>query len=170
MIINTPRLTICEAGRGDLPEIMRIENHPENRDFIWQGSHEEHMREIEEEDSLLLTLRSEEGLIGYILARVNTHSDIFELRRIAVTRKGSGYGREAILALMDYAFNYLAANRFWLDLYTYNEVGISLYRSLGMKHEGTLRHVDKSPQGEYLDMMIFSLLRDEYFSQSRKAL
>lgn len=170
MIIHTPRFIISEASERDIPEIMRIESHPENKGFVWQGSHEEHAKEIVEEDPLLLTLRAGEDIVGYILARLNRASDIFELRRIAVTRKGEGYGREAILALMDHAFNYMGTNRFWLDVYTDNEVGITLYRSLGMKHEGTLRHVYKSPEGIYRDMMIFSLLRDEYFAQSRKAL
>ena len=56
----------------------------------------------------------------------------------------------------------LNINRFWLDAYPDNTVGIHLYESLGMHRDGVLRQNYKSERG-YLDQIIFSMLKDEYF-------
>jgi len=63
--------------------------------------------------------------------------------------------------ILKYCFEVLDMNRFWLDVYTDNEVGINLYKSLDLVYEGTLRSAYKSERG-YLDMMVFSMLRSEY--------
>lgn len=168
-IIATERLDICLAQEGDIHEIMTLEEDGENRSFIWQGTYEEHLREIESEDTYLLTLKKKscEGLLGFALCSLDKRSDSFELRRIAVSKKGRGYGREALGGIMDYSFNTLNSNRFWLDVYPHNEVGIHLYRSLGMTLEGRLRQSYKGADG-YLDQFIFSILREEYLKEKMK--
>ena len=101
--------------------------------------------------------------MGYALIRLNPRSEIFELRRIAISEKNRGYGREAMEALFKFAFEELNINRFWLDAYPDNTVGIHLYESLGMHRDGVLRQNYKSERG-YLDQIIFSMLKDEYFA------
>ena len=168
IIIDTERINICLAEERDIDRIMAFENHEENRRFIWQGSYEEHLDEIGSDNILLMTLRekSDDKMVGFALGEVDRRSNVFELRRIAVSKKGRGYGREAISGIMNYSFNTLKTNRFWLDVYPDHEVGIKLYRSLGMKLEGTLRQSYRSDRG-YLDQMIFSILREEYLEESR---
>ena len=65
-------------------------------------------------------------------------------------------------ALMKYAFETLKFNRFWLDVYPDNAVGIKLYESLGLHRDGVLRQNFKSERG-YLDQIIYSMLKEEYF-------
>ncbi|GLI57298.1 GCN5 family N-acetyltransferase [Propionigenium maris DSM 9537] len=168
-IIATERMDICLAQKGDIHQIIVLEESKENRRFIWQGSYEDHLKEIECEDTYLLTLKKKscEGLLGFALCSLDKRSDSFELRRIAVSEKGRGYGREAIRGIMDYSFNTLESNRFWLDVYPHNEVGIHLYRSLGMTLEGRLRQSCKGEEG-YLDQFIFSILREEYRKEKIK--
>ncbi len=168
-IIATERMDICLAQDGDIHQIMVLEEDEENRRFIWQGSYEEHLREIESEDTYLLTLKKKscEGLLGFALCSLDKRSDSFELRRIAVSEKGRGYGREAIRGIIDYCFNSLESNRLWLDVYPHNEVGIHLYRSLGMTLEGRLRQSYRGADG-YLDQFIFSILREEYRKEKIK--
>ena len=163
MISKTDRLYLMEAQESDINMIMEIENHKDNRDFIWQGTYEQHLSEINDENHLLLKFEKTEdrGIAGYCLIGLDRHSERFELRRIAITEKGKGYGREAIKALMDYAFTELGMNKFWLDVYPDNKVGISLYESLGLKKEGVLRQSYKSERG-YLDQVLYSMLRSEY--------
>ena len=163
MISKTDRLYLMEAQESDINMIMEIENHKDNRDFIWQGTYEQHLSEINDENHLLLKFEKTEdrGIAGYCLIGLDRHSERFELRRIAITEKGKGYGREAIKALMDYAFTELGMNKFWLDVYPDNKVGISLYESLGLKKEGVLRQNYKSERG-YLDQVVYSMLRSEY--------
>ena len=166
VLIETERLNIQVAGEEDIDKIIELENHPENRRFIWQGSYEEHLREIGCKNTQLLIFKEKTNnkIVGFSLSALDSRSDVFELRRIAVAHKGRGYGREAISEIMKYSFNRLGVNRFWLDVYPDNEVGIKLYKSLGMKLEGVLRQSYKADRG-YLDQMIFSILRDEYFEK-----
>ena len=163
MISKTDRLYLMEAQESDINMIMEIENHKDNRDFIWRGTYEQHLSEINDENHLLLKFEKAEdrGIAGYCLIGLDRHSERFELRRIAITEKGKGYGREAITALMDYAFTELGMNKFWLDVYPDNKVGIALYESLGLKKEGVLRQNYKSERG-YLDQVVYSMLRSEY--------
>ncbi len=103
-------------------------------------------------------------IIGYSLSHINFKSDVFELRRIVISDKGKGYGRETLLGIIKYCFEVVKCNRFWLDVYPDNEKGINLYKSVGMHHDGTLRQSYKSERG-YLDQMIFSILKEEYFKK-----
>ncbi|MHC1723501.1 MAG: GNAT family N-acetyltransferase [Aminipila sp.] len=163
-MIKTSRLNIVEAKETDIDTIIKIESHRDNRDFLWIGTFEEHKAEIKDPNHLLLVFktRKEEKIIGYALIRLNFKSEIFELRRIAITEKGIGYGKETMLALFDYAFNDLKINRFWLDVYPDNYIGIKLYESLGMHRDGVLRQNYKAERG-YLDQIIYSMLKSEYF-------
>lgn len=157
-LFSTARLRAVEAAEGDLPFIIAMEEAPANRSFIWQGTREEHLAEIADPDHILLVFRDGAGPVGYALIRLDRRSLRFELRRIAIDKKGVGYGREAMLGLIDYAFNALPTNRFWLDVYPDNLVGIRLYESLGFRREGTLRENYKSERG-WLDQTIYSILR-----------
>ena len=166
MISKTDRLYLIEAIESDIDMIMEIENHKDNRDFIWQGTYEQHLSEINDENYILLKFEKTEdrGIAGYCLIGIDRHSERFELRRIAITEKGKGYGREAIAALMGYAFTELGMNKFWLDVYPDNKVGIALYESLGLKKEGVLRQNYKSDRG-YLDQVVYSMLKSEYIQK-----
>lgn len=162
-MIDTERLLIVEAVESEIDTIKEIESHKDNRNFIWIGTYEEHKAEIEDKNHLLLVFKHKEDLaiIGYALIRLDYKSEIFELRRIAISEKGKGYGKEAMLAILKYAFEERNTNRFWLDVYPDNTIGIQLYESLGMHRDGVLRQNYKAERG-YLDQIIYSLLRSEY--------
>lgn len=175
---HTERLEIFEATDRDVDRIIEIESHPENRDFLWVGTPEEHQEEIRDPGHLLLLFRDSQTktdwdpatdgyphvpqeIKGYALIRLDHKSDVFEIRRVAITEKGKGYGREAMEALIEYAFEETQTNRLWLDVYPDNPAGIHLYESLGMHRDGVLRQNYKAERG-YLDQIIYSLLREEY--------
>ena len=167
-MLETERLAIVEAAESDIGWIVAQENDEENRRFIWVGTYEEHLAEIADPGHRLLVIRRKDGVetVGYALARLDFMSERFELRRIVIAQKGRGYGRESMEALMKYAFETLKFNRFWLDVYPDNAVGIKLYESLRLHRDGVLRQNYKSDRG-YLDQIIYSMLREEY---ARRAL
>ena len=68
-------------------------------------------------------------------------------------------------ALFKYAFEEMNINRFWLDVYPDNTIGIKLYEGLGMHRDGVLRQNYKSKRG-YLDQIIYSMLKTEYFQNN----
>jgi [ribosomal protein S5]-alanine N-acetyltransferase len=164
-LIETQRLSIIEATKEDVNTIIEIESHKDNRDFIWIGTVEQHLDEIVDLNHLLLLFRTKEDgrIVGYALARIDWKSEVFELRRIAIVEKGMGFGREVMEGIMKFAFTELGTNRFWLDVYPDNLIGIRLYESLGMHLDGVLRQNYKASRG-YLDQIIYSMLKSEYFA------
>jgi len=164
MVLETERLAIVEAVEADIEWIISQERDEENSRFVWIGTHEEHRAEIADPGHRLLVIRRKDGVetVGYALARLDFMSERFELRRIVIAQKGRGYGRESMEALLKYAFETLKFNRFWLDVYPDNAVGIKLYESLGLHRDGVLRQNFKSERG-YLDQIIYSMLKEEYF-------
>lgn len=162
-MISTLRLNILDATENDIETIIAMESHKDNRDFVWIGTHEEHMAEIADTNHLLwvFKLKDTGDIVGYALARIDRKSEIFELRRIIITEKRQGYGRETMKAIIKFAFEELGTNRFWLDVYPDNTFGINLYESLGMHRDGVLRQNYKADRG-YLDQIIYSMLKSEY--------
>lgn len=162
-MISKGELSLEKVLEADIEKIIEIESHVENRDYLWVGTYEEHLAEINDKNQLLLKLigSEEDKILGYLLARIDYGSEIFELRRLAIVDKGRGYGRRTMEIIMDYAFNRLKLNRFWLDVYPENTVGIKLYESLGLHVDGVLRQNYKDERG-YLDQIIYSILKDEY--------
>ncbi|KGF09827.1 hypothetical protein HMPREF1635_01170 [Clostridiales bacterium S5-A14a] len=163
-MIETKRMEISEAKECDICKIIEIESRPDTRDFLWIGTYDEHLSEIDDPNHRLLVFRYKhhEDIMGYALIRLNFQSEIFELRRIALIEKGKGYGKESMMALFKYAFEDLKMNRLWLDVYPDNVIGIKLYESLGMHKDGVLRQNYKAERG-YLDQIIYSMLKKEYF-------
>lgn len=162
-MIETKRLYIMDATEADIETIIGLESHKDNRNFVWIGTFEQHKAEIEDKNHLLFVFKRKEdnSIVGFALIRLDFKSEIFELRRIAISEKGLGYGKEAMKALMKYAFEELNINRFWLDVYPDNVIGIKLYEGLGLHVDGVLRQNYKSERG-YLDQIIYSMLKSEY--------
>ncbi|MEG0283225.1 MAG: GNAT family protein [Erysipelotrichales bacterium] len=162
-MIETNRLSIIEADEKYINLIIRIESHEENRYYLWIGTYDEHLDEINDPNHLLLVIKEKmsDNVVGYALVRLDKQSNIFELRRIAITKKGVGYGKEAMIGLIRYAFEQTDTNRFWLDVYPTNYAGIKLYDKLGLHVDGVLRSNYKDENG-YLDQIVYSLLKEEY--------
>jgi len=165
-MIETKRLYIIDAIESDIETIINLERHKDNRNYLWIGTYEEHKAEIEDKNHILLVFSSKEDklIVGFALIRLDFKSEIFELRRIAISHKGIGYGKEVMGALLKYAFEEMNINRFWLDVYPDNKIGIKLYEGLGMHRDGVLRQNYKSERG-YLDQIIYSMLKREYFQK-----
>ncbi len=162
-MIKTKRLDLIQATKNDINTIIEIEEHKENRDYIWIGTYEEHLNEISDPNHLLFMFkeRSTGEIVGYCLIGLDFKSNKFEIRRIAIIKKGIGYGKESMKALIKHAFEETDTNRLWLDVYPDNTVGIKLYEGLGMHRDGVLRQNYRSERG-YLDQVVYSILREEY--------
>lgn len=167
-MIETKRLYIVEAKEEDITIIMEMENHKDNKDFVWKGTYKDHLAEIKDDSFLLFVIKNKEdnSIIGFALNKLDFKSNIFELRRIVISEKGMGYGKEVMNALIKYAFEERNMNRLWLDVYPDNVIGIKLYESIGMHCDGILRQNYKSERG-YLDQIIYSILKSEYFQNKQ---
>lgn len=74
---------------------------------------------------------------------------------------GRGYGREAVTLLLTYGFHYLGARRIALTTHAKNERALRCYRACGFVEEGRPRKAVWI-EGEYVDLVNMSILRDEW--------
>lgn len=162
-MLTTKRLILEKFKAEELSELMKIEHDPENCKFTWTNTLEEHLEELKDPDVLTLAVKKRENgnIIGDVIINLDFESEWFEIKRIAFSEKGSGYGRETMNALIKYAFEELNMNKVWLEAYTDNKVGRNLYESLGFHIDGILRQHHKTERG-ILNQMQFSMLAGEY--------
>lgn len=79
--------------------------------------------------------------------------------------RGKGYGFEATMKMLAHGFFDLNLYRIELQVVETNQPALSLYKKCGFKEEGRRRSaVFKS--GQYKDMIMFSMLRDEFKEHS----
>lgn len=162
--METGRLILTKAISEDIETIMTFEQDPDNRKFVFRGTYEEHLREIEDPNVGVYIVRKKETqqAIGFFIYDLDLESERFELRRVVISEKNQGFGRELFSRIFKYAFEELHMNKLWLDVYHDNKIGIHFYESLGMVKEGVLRQNHKEERG-MMDQIIYSVLKDEYF-------
>jgi RimJ/RimL family protein N-acetyltransferase len=74
---------------------------------------------------------------------------------------GGGYGTDALLLLIEYAFNMLDVRKVWLNTMSLNERVMRQMQKVGFVLEGRQResvHAD----GQWYDDMVYGLLREEW--------
>ena len=76
---------------------------------------------------------------------------------------GRGYGREVVRLLLEYGFHYLGARRIALTTHAKNERAIRSYLACGFIEEGRPRKAVWI-EGEYIDLVNMSILREEWYS------
>jgi RimJ/RimL family protein N-acetyltransferase len=76
--------------------------------------------------------------------------------------RGKGYGTDAIMTVMAYAFFQVGLNRLWTDIVEYNVPSYKAYvEHCGWKVEGVLRQTIFR-DGKYYDQLRISILKDEF--------
>lgn len=77
---------------------------------------------------------------------------------------GKGYGSEALILLLNYAFLEMNLHRVYLRVFSFNKKAIRLYEKLGFSHEGTSREA-LFREGVWHDIVHMGQLQSEYFKQ-----
>jgi RimJ/RimL family protein N-acetyltransferase len=77
-----------------------------------------------------------------------------------------GHGTDALRAICDFGFGQLRLERIWLEVYAPNLRAQRSYEKAGFVLEGTLRNAHFS-DGRHWDVLLFSLLREEWAAQPR---
>jgi len=135
-----------------------------NSQFVNQYPCEKHLALLHDKDCLHLSVKriDNDNLIGHVLIfGLTDQNRVLELRRITISDRGLGFGREAVRLIKKLCFEKLEFHRLWLDVYDDNEKAIRLYESEGFIKEGTLRQNIKTDTG-YRSQRIYSILENEY--------
>jgi len=75
--------------------------------------------------------------------------------------RGKGYGKEAIILLMDYAFGHLNFHRISIGVVGFNDNALRFYEKIGFKQEGIQRD-SYYYNYKYHDFVMMSILEDEF--------
>lgn len=167
MPFSTNRFTAQVAREKDIQAIREIESLPQNRPFVFQYSHQEHLDFLQAKGHYTLLFYSKKDLIGYALLTHDEKNRSLELRRIALSALEKGYGSELILGIHEWGFEELSIHRLWLDVFENNARAIHLYEKLGYTYEGTLRDTYFN-EGKFISQRVYSLLEEEYKAAKEK--
>jgi RimJ/RimL family protein N-acetyltransferase len=74
---------------------------------------------------------------------------------------GKGYGHDAILLLLDYAFRHLNFHRVAIGVVSFNERALRFWEKVGFRKEGVQRD-GYYYGGKYHDFIMMSILEDEF--------
>jgi RimJ/RimL family protein N-acetyltransferase len=77
---------------------------------------------------------------------------------------GQGYGTEASVLFMNYAFSILGYHKVNLDLFEYNTRALALYEKLGFVHEGRRRENHWS-RGRFWDDVLMGITAEEWWER-----
>jgi len=163
-MLETEKIKLKLSTTNNLPLIIQIEK--ENSDFVDQYDLDRHKKVIADKNELHLSIfdKSDNSLVGYILlAGFSELNDSIEFRRIVISRKGSGFGRDAIKLTKDLCFKHYNMHRLWLDVFPENKRAIRLYEAQGFKKEGLLRDCLKRGK-DYQSLWVMSILSSEFNS------
>ncbi|MNI77853.1 Spermidine N(1)-acetyltransferase [compost metagenome] len=113
---------------------------------------------------LLIALKDNDEVIGDTAIQDMDRGNRTANLRIAIgdpEHQGKGYGREALLLMLDYGFGILNLHRIELEVYTYNKRAAHVYESVGFVREGVRRQT-LYYNHEYHDVIVMSMLENEY--------
>ena len=115
-----------------------------------------------------IELKDEGKLIGTFDVRVDTKRFNAEIG-YALNNKyaNNGYTTEAAQRILQFAFETLELEKVWATCDKKNKASEAVMKKLGMQKEAELRHHERWKNGEWMDLLHYAILRDEYFERLR---
>jgi len=180
-VIRGERVYLRAQERSDIPIFVRWFNDSETISFLsmrapmsvpMEEAWFTHMVEQQGKDAYHFTMcrLDNDQPIGTIgLFRVDTVNGNAGIG-ISIGEKdlwGQGYGTDAMFALLDFGFGQLRLERVWLEVYDFNARARRSYEKCGFVLEGTERRAIFK-RGQFHDVHLMSILRDEWAAQERK--
>lgn len=107
------------------------------------------------------------GMLNLVNIDWKNRSAFHGIRLAVNAPKGKGYGLDAVMALMRYAFEELQLVRLDGSWVEYNEPSIRLYKKCGWSVEGRKKKA-KFTKGQYFDMLIGGVLAEDYFEAKKR--
>ena len=161
--------------REDIPTFVRWFNDPEVRHYLemylpMSKAQEENWFEAQLKDtsSHIFAIETEEGaLIGNIGLVDLDWKNRSAVLGVVIGEKeywGQGCGRDAISALLSFAFNEMNLHRIHLFTYDFNERAIHCYEECGFCLEGRAREA-VFRDGRYYDSLLMGILREEFVKE-----
>jgi RimJ/RimL family protein N-acetyltransferase len=173
-MIEGKKIRIRAIEKTDIDEIMKWVNDPEvmqNLLMRYPISRYQEEKWIEkalddsDQRNRVFAIEAKDGIYlgGIGLHAINWENSNAEVG-IVIGKKehwNKGYGSDAMMTILDFAFNQMNLHRVYLRVYEYNLRGIKSYEKCGFKKEGILRD-DRFVNGEYHDTIMMGILKEEF--------
>lgn len=169
-------LKLRPLEREDLRFVHELDNNESVMHYWFEEPYEAFVelydlyeKHIHDQSERRFILEREQEAVGLVeLVEINHIHRRAEFQIIiAPAHQGKGYARTASALAMDYAFTVLNLYKLSLIVDCENERAISVYKKLGYREEGILRH-EFFVNGEYRDVIRMAVFQPEYLA-SRKA-
>lgn len=181
-MIKGKRVLLRSFELSDLDEVMRHWNSMELRNLVGAADMGPASRNDEEEFikgtwkrrqekkafTLAIETIAEGRLIGGVsLMNINwtNRSAMLGISIYDPKNRGKGYGQESINLILGFAFRTLNLYRVELEAFDFNERAQKCYQKVGFREVGKRRKA-RFIDGQYRDVMIMDILRDEWLAKS----
>lgn len=165
--IEYGRVSLDPTVGTDIEQLVAFEQDPANAPFIRRWSPAQHEAGIADPNigHFVVRLSNSGAAIGHvILVGIESDDHNLEFKRIVITSKGQGLGRDTVRAIKKYTFETLGFHRLWLEVVTTNKRAKALYASEGFIEEGI--HREAMRQGDrFLSLIVMAMLAGEYVPQ-----
>lgn len=165
--IETERLLIRNFRTDDAAALQEILGDAETMRFLEPPySPEQTTRFLEEfcigrRGAVAAEEKSDGRLVGYLLLKA-LEADVYEMGWIfRRDRWRRGLAREACAAVIDAAFGSMGAHKIVAETIDAGR-SVRLMQRLGMRSEGVQRSHTRDPEGEWADLYLYGLLREDW--------
>ncbi len=173
VFLSGRKTNLRPVSRADIPTLLRWVNDPEVRDFVlgtfpWTEKMEEDWFDKlgKDESKVTLVIETKEGkAIGTMgIHNINWVSRTGTTGAMIGEKDcwGQGYGTDAKLVLLQYAFDTLNLFRIRSDVIGFNDRSVRYSLRCGYKVEGT-RPKDIFKRGQYWDRIELGVFREDWF-------
>ena len=163
------KLTLRAAAAGDLDAIMAIERSPGFERWVGCSDAGEHRAMMDDANFAYLVGEAGGEVIAFAILRDldDPHGNLY-LKRVAVARPDQGVGGAFLKRVVDWAFNSVAAHRFWLDCFSHNARAQRVYEKLGFTCDGVLREAYLGVDGVRRDLTMMALTRPQWAERTAR--
>ena len=160
--------------KGDLPYFKKWLNDPRlsifMREFDWMLADENVLEWYEKSihddtqiDFAIVNMETERLLGACSIVNIDKRNETGEARIFIGDSRfwNKGYGKEAMILLLDYAFNVINLNNITLGVNEINDRAINAYKKLGFKEAGRIRRARVIGRKEY-DLILMDMLGEEF--------
>jgi RimJ/RimL family protein N-acetyltransferase len=172
VFLSGKKTNLRPVSREDIPKILQWINDPEVRQFVssvfptTQKFEEDWVDGLcKDKDNIVLVIMTKDGVaIGLMgLHRIDWVNRVATTGALIGEKEywGKGFGGDAKMALLDYAFNTLNLHRINSDVIAFNQRSLNYSLRCGYQIEGTKRE-SMFRHGKYGDRIELGLLREEW--------
>jgi diamine N-acetyltransferase len=160
--VNAGTFDIVRGDESMIPFIMATERTPAFEDLVSRWDEPRHRAALRDGRYAYFIARQGEKAVGFAILRDwGSPERVVQVKRVAVSYPGHGYGRSLLSKVVNAAFDETDVWRLWLGVFPENIRARRAYDAAGFKAEGIARG-NAFLGGVYRDELIMALLRPEW--------